>query len=174
MFGTAHLDRFTDGLLKGKAEFSDFVEHLATELLRIQIQNNLIGPLSNALTSFAGSVFGGGGSSGPSYSYQHFTPNPHTRATGGPVTGGTPYLVGERGPEMFVPNSSGRVVSNDRLKGNTTVNVNVNNTASDSVRVETYQESEGEIFLEIVKDDAEGGRLGRQINSVTGTARQGV
>ena len=170
-------DRFTDGLLKGKAEFSDFVEHLATELLRIQIQNNLIGPLSNALTSFAGSVFGGGGAgggSGPSYSYQHFTPNPHTRATGGPVTGGTPYLVGERGPEMFVPNSSGRVVSNDRLKGNTTVNVNVNNTASDSVRVETYQESEGEIFLEIVKDDAEGGRLGRQINSVTGTARQGV
>ena len=169
-------DRFTDGLLKGKAEFSDFVEHLATELLRIQVQNNLIGPLSNALTSFAGSVFGGGsaGGGGPSYSYQHFTPNPHTRATGGPVTGGTPYLVGERGPEMFVPNSSGRVVSNDRLKGNTTVNVNVNNTASDSVRVETYQESEGEIFLEIVKDDAEGGRLGRQINSVTGTARQGV
>ena len=31
------------------------------------------------------------------------------RATGGPVTGGQAYLVGERGPEVFVPTSSGRV-----------------------------------------------------------------
>ena len=31
------------------------------------------------------------------------------RATGGPVTGGRPYLVGERGPEVFVPTSAGRV-----------------------------------------------------------------
>jgi len=34
------------------------------------------------------------------------------RANGGPVTGGAPYLVGERGPELFVPNASGNVVSN--------------------------------------------------------------
>lgn len=31
------------------------------------------------------------------------------RATGGPVAPGRPYLVGERGPELFVPTSSGRV-----------------------------------------------------------------
>ena len=31
------------------------------------------------------------------------------RATGGPVTPGQAYLVGERGPEVFVPTSSGRV-----------------------------------------------------------------
>lgn len=31
------------------------------------------------------------------------------RATGGPVAPGRPYLVGERGPEMFVPTSAGRV-----------------------------------------------------------------
>lgn len=31
------------------------------------------------------------------------------RATGGPVSPGRPYLVGERGPEMFVPTSAGRV-----------------------------------------------------------------
>lgn len=31
------------------------------------------------------------------------------RATGGPVSGGRPYLVGERGPEYFVPGSSGRI-----------------------------------------------------------------
>ena len=31
------------------------------------------------------------------------------RATGGPVTAGRPYLVGERGPELFVPQGYGRV-----------------------------------------------------------------
>ncbi|MFA7604181.1 MAG: tail tape measure protein [Novosphingobium sp.] len=31
------------------------------------------------------------------------------RATGGPVAPGRPYLVGERGPELFVPTSAGRV-----------------------------------------------------------------
>lgn len=34
------------------------------------------------------------------------------RATGGPVGPGNAYLVGERGPEVFVPTSSGRVVPN--------------------------------------------------------------
>lgn len=31
------------------------------------------------------------------------------RATGGPVTGGRPYVVGESGPELFVPAGSGRI-----------------------------------------------------------------
>jgi len=31
------------------------------------------------------------------------------RATGGPVSPGRPYLVGERGPEMFVPTSAGQI-----------------------------------------------------------------
>lgn len=34
------------------------------------------------------------------------------RANGGPVMAGAPYIVGERGPEFFVPNSSGRIVPN--------------------------------------------------------------
>lgn len=33
------------------------------------------------------------------------------RATGGPVSPGRPYLVGERGPELFVPTASGRVMA---------------------------------------------------------------
>jgi tape measure domain-containing protein len=32
------------------------------------------------------------------------------KAAGGPVTGNTPYMVGERGPELFVPGSSGTIV----------------------------------------------------------------
>ena len=39
------------------------------------------------------------------------------KAEGGPVGSGNPYIVGERGPELFVPRSSGSIVSNDRLAG---------------------------------------------------------
>ena len=39
------------------------------------------------------------------------------RATGGPVTAGTPYLVGERGPEIVVPGRSGTVIPNSRIGG---------------------------------------------------------
>jgi TP901 family phage tail tape measure protein len=35
------------------------------------------------------------------------------RAIGGAVSGGTPYVVGERGPEIFVPQSSGKILPND-------------------------------------------------------------
>jgi hypothetical protein len=37
------------------------------------------------------------------------------RALGGPVSGGTPYLVGERGPELFVPSVSGGIVPNNAV-----------------------------------------------------------
>ena len=40
---------------------------------------------------------------------------PEARAMGGPTAGNTPYLVGERGPELFVPNSDGYIVPNDKL-----------------------------------------------------------
>ena len=33
------------------------------------------------------------------------------RATGGPISPGRPFMVGERGPEVFVPTSAGRVES---------------------------------------------------------------
>lgn len=36
--------------------------------------------------------------------------NPEARANGGPVSAGRPYLVGERGPEMFMPRTSGTVI----------------------------------------------------------------
>ncbi len=54
-----------------------------------------------------------------------------TRAKGGPVTAGRPYLVGERGPELFTPTGSGSIVPNNRMSSGTrTVNV-VNNFSID-------------------------------------------
>jgi len=37
------------------------------------------------------------------------------RANGGPVTGNSPYIVGERGPELFVPSVSGSIVPNNSV-----------------------------------------------------------
>lgn len=65
--------------------------------------NTLMGLASifGSLSSFTG-MFGKGGIFGGA------------RALGGPVLSHTPYLVGERGPELFMPNSSGRIIPNDR------------------------------------------------------------
>lgn len=53
------------------------------------------------------------------------------RAAGGPVSSGTPYMVGERGPELFVPGRSGTIVPNHDLSGgSTSVVVNVDASGS--------------------------------------------
>jgi hypothetical protein len=41
--------------------------------------------------------------------------DPRQRQHGGPVSAMQPYIVGERGPELFVPHASGTVVPNDKL-----------------------------------------------------------
>tara|TARA_R100001594_G_scaffold150668_1_gene213310 strand:+ start:502 stop:4035 length:3534 start_codon:yes stop_codon:yes gene_type:complete len=60
---------------------------------------------------------------------QHTNMNVGERATGGPVSGGSPYIVGEKGPELFVPGSSGNVVPNNAM-GGTNVVVNVDASGS--------------------------------------------
>ncbi|MES2208911.1 MAG: hypothetical protein V4515_01835 [Chloroflexota bacterium] len=63
---------------------------------------------------------------------------PAARAHGGPVSGGSPYIVGERGPELFVPRASGSIVPNGgSVGGSSGVTVNLTyaptlSTASDS------------------------------------------
>jgi hypothetical protein len=48
-----------------------------------------------------------------------------TRASGGPVMGGGTYLVGERGPELFTPSSSGNITPNHAMGGGGNITVNV-------------------------------------------------
>ena len=52
------------------------------------------------------------------------------RAKGGPVTGGSPYIVGEKGPELFVPKKTGNIVPNHALSGGGDTSVVVNVDAS--------------------------------------------
>jgi len=51
------------------------------------------------------------------------------KALGGAVSSGKPYMVGERGPELFVPGASGNIVPNNAMGGaNITVNVDAKGT----------------------------------------------
>jgi len=47
------------------------------------------------------------------------------RASGGPVSANTAYMVGERGPELFMPSASGSIVPNHRLGGGGSMQVQV-------------------------------------------------
>jgi TP901 family phage tail tape measure protein len=79
-----------------------------------------------------------------------------TRAAGGSVMGGLGYLVGERGPEIFVPSGSGDIVPNHRIGGggsNITITVNAGfgtsgpEVAEQIVRlVRRYERNSGPVF----------------------------
>jgi hypothetical protein len=53
-------------------------------------------------------------------------------AEGGPVKGNQPYIVGEKGPELFVPPSAGKIIPNNQMTskggGSTAVSAPVSNT----------------------------------------------
>jgi hypothetical protein len=70
------------------------------------IKNN---PVTQAIGGVFDTVFGGG------------------RALGGPVNRGTSYVVGERGPELFVPTTSGKIIPNGGMGGGgAVINLTVN------------------------------------------------
>lgn len=76
---------------------------------------------------YGGSVGGGGsggGASRPQWGSSAVT-SPW-RARGGPVTAGDPYIVGEEGMEMFVPETSGTIIPNDKLSGGRAINITLN------------------------------------------------
>lgn len=54
------------------------------------------------------------------------------RALGGPVMGGKPYIVGENGPELFTPSTTGNITRNSDLGGGGITNINFNIQANDS------------------------------------------
>ena len=55
------------------------------------------------------------------------------RAMGGPVAGGSSYLVGERGPELFTPGTSGNITPNHAMGGGASITVNVNGGDPNSI-----------------------------------------
>jgi hypothetical protein len=61
------------------------------------------------------------------------------KAAGGPVSSGSPYMVGERGPELFVPNSAGTIIPNRTPTGRTApgnITVNIGTALGDDTGIE--------------------------------------
>lgn len=80
------------------------------DLKRIALQT-LSEIAAQTLQSGLGNLFGGGaGAGGLLGGALNALLGLPGRATGGPVSPNTPYLVGERGPELFVPTAAGRVL----------------------------------------------------------------
>ena len=117
MFSDMFFDAMTGQIKSLSDYFSNFLKSLAKSISQA---------LSNAMTSkLLGSLFGG-------------LPG---RATGGPVNN-QPYIVGENGPEIFVPQSHGRIVNNDSLRnmsgatgGSGDIQVNIINQSGQEVGV---------------------------------------
>ena len=119
------------------------IEIIARKTLELAIEKMITkekvaqASISSAGGSFSGGLFGtiarigfnafAGGGSVPLDAPNYY--NPVMDAEGGAVRGGMPITVGERGRELFVPNTSGTIVPNHELAGsgmNITFNIQAN------------------------------------------------
>lgn len=100
-FTSTSLKTFVSDLRAGKS---------ATEALTGALGRLLEKLADAALDQFVSSMFGGNtGGGGPlTEIFRAFGIG--ARAQGGPVAGNTPYMVGERGPELFVPHGGGKII----------------------------------------------------------------
>ena len=96
-----------EGAINGTKTLGDVARSVFTQIQRSLIQFGV--------NAFLGSLPGIGG---------------FFRANGGPVSAGKSYMVGERGPEMFVPNTGGRIVPNSDMGSSTNIVVNVDASGS--------------------------------------------
>jgi SLT domain-containing protein len=75
------------------------------------------------------------------------------RAVGGPVASNSPYIVGERGPELFVPGTAGNIVPNNQLGGGgEPVTVNFTILANDTRDFDQLLTSRQGLITQIIRD----------------------
>ena len=102
------IDNFVDN---GKLSFSEFAESVIKDIIKIQLKMQasqlLQMGIKFAIGAFsAGATPSGGVPGGDVGSYSTF-------ASGGTITG--PSIVGENGPELFIPGRSGAIIPNNNL-----------------------------------------------------------
>lgn len=84
------------------------------------------------------------------------------KASGGPVFGGAPYIVGEEGPELFVPGKSGTIVPNDALGGaGVNIELTVDNRGATGEAAAMFARSVPALVAQIERSIAEGLSRGR-------------
>ncbi len=74
------------------------------------------------------------------------------RALGGPVMGGKPYIVGESGPELFTPATTGSITRNSDLQGGSPVNVTFTIIANDTQGFDQLLTSRQGVIKQIISD----------------------
>ena len=105
---------------------ADHFIDMAGQILAAKIRAGIMGMFFNS--------FGGGGNEDVFAGFNRGAAGGvtiDTFANGGRPPVGRPSIVGERGPEIFVPNSAGTIVPNHALGGSTTVIVNVDASGTD-------------------------------------------
>ena len=117
-------NQFVDALLEGRNaldSFKNFAKNIVSQIISIFLQMAVVNKILNSIFHSSGMGLGG----------DEFQKLP-TLAGGGTIQGGRPTLVGERGPEIFVPNTGGTIMNNMNSKnamgGGTPINIyqNVN------------------------------------------------
>lgn len=118
----------------GEASFSRMTDTILRDLARLAAERLIADPLTGALeNALAGLPFAG------------------ARAAGGPVAPGGAYLVGEQGPEVFVPASAGSVEPAGRA-----ITVNIHLAPGSEARA--VEASEGRISRALARAVAKGSR----------------
>jgi hypothetical protein len=74
------------------------------------------------------------------------------RQLGGPVMGGTPYMVGENGPELFTPNTTGSITRNQDLGSSAPTNINFTIIANDTQGFDQLLSSRKGVIQQIISD----------------------
>ena len=105
------------GLIKGTSTLGDLLNNVADRFLDVALNQALFGSILGSKGEKGGGILGAIG----------------LFANGGRPPVGRPSIVGEKGPELFVPRSSGTIVPNNKLGsgGSTSVVVNVDASGSD-------------------------------------------
>lgn len=148
---------------------------LKRKLVEVAMQRAVSG-IGNFFGNALSGIFGGVGNKFLSGT-NAFTAKPSTvspflgfeeRANGGPVKSGGSYIVGERGPELFVPSTKGTIIPNNKIGGGVTNNITVNVDASGSSVQGNGSEADqfgsliaGVVQATIINEQRAGGLLNR-------------
>jgi tape measure domain-containing protein len=146
-------DAMTNFMTTGKMDFKAFARDMINMIMKIVMKLLLM----KALSGIAGGMAGSSSSFISGIGSGMLDIMNGERATGGPVASGKPYLVGEKGPELFVPPSSGSIKNATATAGmapqnNITV-VNVDDPKSVPNAMNT--EAGEEVILNIISRNPE-------------------
>lgn len=147
-FGAAE-DAIVEFVQTGEFNFSKLVDSILADLTRLLVRQALFGLVASfggaggfGAAGLAGFLTGGGGGA-------------PARQAGGPVAPGRPFLVGERGPELFVPPGSGSIAPNNALGGGGTNVTVVNVTSTDEIAAFLGTSQGEEIILNTIQRNPE-------------------